>query len=447
MMDESPFTITLANNPFFDTNLQPIGPLADLCSELWPLVAAHIPASRKRPLGEQYVFGSLIANFCRMLLIGKTELTTPRNHDFLKSGSRYRPRKATYHAVTRTLDACVAAGLIEQDIGSGQHKVTSNVHGDLRCVREATRVRPSDYLSDQLRPFLIHEVHRLARWDENAEVIHLRDKVIGDGKSGKSEQVEYEDTPETISFRSQVRRINQHLRAHPCHYSGQRKVNLLDDHVVRIFNSGSWGQGGRLYGYWPMNLPSSERHHLSIDGEPLSDLDFGSCFVALLHVYDGSQFDPLAPDPFRIEGHEEHRNLIKKCAYAILNAKKAITRYPEDVADGNQINLPPWPIVERLIFDHVPLFRRYAYTGLGLTLMRKESDILISILLDLVERGIGFIPMHDGIMVPTSKRALTEMLMLTHYHAQTGQMISIKEKTIGRPSLGVSDSSQEVCAA
>ena len=106
-----------------------------------------------------------------------------------------------------------------------------------------------------------------------------------------------------------------------------------------------------------------------------------------------------------------------------------------------------WRDMEEIIFTNVPLFKQYAYRGLGLTLMRLESDILIAVLLDLIERSIGFVPMHDGIMVPESKKALTEMLMLTHYHAHTGQMISIKEKTIRRPTLGVSDSSQDVCAA
>jgi hypothetical protein len=60
--------------------------------------------------------------------------------------------------------------------------------------------------------------------------------------------------------------------------------------------------------------------------------------------------------------------------------------------------------------------------------------ILIAVLLELIERGIGFIPMHDGIMVPESKKELTRRLMLKHYRAITGQGIKIKEKTIRKPS-------------
>ena len=90
--------------------------------------------------------------------------------------------------------------------------------------------------------------------------------------------------------------------------------------------------------------------------------------------------------------------------------------------------------MEELIFLHIPLFQKYAYKALGLRLMRLESDILIAVLLDLIKRGVGFIPMHDGIMVPESEKDLTRHLMLKHYKAITGQGIKIKEKTIRKPS-------------
>ncbi len=182
-----------------------------------------------------------------------------------------------------------------------------------------------------------------------------------------------------------------------------------------------------------MNLRKSERHHLRIDNEPMADLDFGSCFVALLHVYDGTEFDPDAPDPFTIEGYEQQRDVIKQCAYAILNAPKRMKNYPDGVIEDGSRPPSRWADMEDIIFTHVPLFEQYAYSALGLKLMRQESDILIAVLLDLIEEGIGFIPMHDGIMVPESKTQLTHDLMLKHYHLLTGQRINVKEKTSRKP--------------
>ena len=41
--------------------------------------------------------------------------------------------------------------------------------------------------------------------------------------------------------------------------------------------------------------------------------------------------------------------------------------------------------------------------------------------------------MHDGLMVPQSKKQLVHDLMLNHYRAITGQNIKIKDKTIRKP--------------
>lgn len=432
MAETNPLVSTLSNPPFFNGNLTPAGDLDALCTELWPLALAHLPESRKRPKSSESAFRSLIANFIMALQTAGSELIAPRNKRFLKGKSRYQASFMTYDGVVAMLDAATEAGLIEQEIGSGKHKLICSDTGSMRHIRQATRVIPTDYLIQRLTPLISLPIHRLIRRNEDAEVILLRG--MREGKES-GEQVEYIDTPDTERLREEVRRINQHLMKHPFHYTGEHRVNLMQDHVVRIFNNGDWQQGGRLYGYWPMNLASDQRHHLSIDGEPLTDLDFGSCFVALLHVEDGTEFDPEAADPFTISGYEEHRDIIKQCAYAILNTPKRISRYPEGViASGSK---PPltWKQMEAVIFDHVPLFRKYSYSNIGPKLMRMESDILIAILLDLIKGGVGFIPMHDGIMVPASKKQLTSNLMLKHYNAITGQSIKIKEKTIRKPRL------------
>ena len=424
----------IARFPFFNPDLIPTEGLDDLCNQLWPLVVAHLPESRKKPYGVEYVFRSMIANFVSAMQVGETVLIVPRNKRFFKGKTRYRASQATYDSVTKALDATASSGLIVQVIGSGQFNVTRNHHGDLKCVREATKIRATAYLTQSLRPFLPLPIHSLTQWRRNTEVIHLRTKMQDEGKAPSSQPMPYDDTLMTNTFRAHVRRINQHLKDHPCQYGGQQRVNLMHDHVTRIFNNTDWNQGGRLYGYWPMNLPKCERHYLSIDGEPLADLDFGSCFVALLHVHDGSEFDPNAPDPFTIMGYEDHRDVIKQCAYAILNASKRIKNYPEGVIGNGSVPPMPWRQMEAVIFDHIPLFKKYKYSAIGLGLMRKESDILIAVLLDLIECQVGFIPMHDGLMVPQSKKQLVHDLMLNHYRAMTGQSIKIKEKMIRKPS-------------
>jgi hypothetical protein len=336
MAETDPLVSTLSNPPFFNGNLTPAGDLDSLCDELWPFVMAHLPESRKKPTSKEYVFRSLLANFLMMMQTAEPELIVPRNKRYLKGKSRYQASQVTYDGVIGALDAATEAGLIIQDIGSGEHKLICSYNTGMRHIRQATRVKATECLIQSLTPLLSLPIHSLIKWRKDAEVILLRGTKKG---KDSGEQVNYTDTPETERFRAEVRLINQHLRQHPCRYVGRLKVNLMQDYVIRIFNNGDWRQGGRLYGYWPMNLASGERHHLSIDGEPLADLDFGSCFVALLHVQDGTEFDPEAPDPFTISGYEEHRDTIKQCAYSILNTPKRISRYPEGVIEKGSV--PP----------------------------------------------------------------------------------------------------------
>jgi hypothetical protein len=188
MTDTNPFTPTRSNHPFFNSDLTPAEGLDDLCNQLWPLVMAHLPASRKKPYGIEYVFRSLIANFVSVMRVGEPVLIVPRNKKFFPGKNRYKPDKATYRSAITALEAMVSSGLITQELGSGQYKVTCNYHGDLKCLREATRVRPTDYLTQHLTPLLPLPIHSLTQWREDREVIQLRTKTQDKGKVSSTEQ-------------------------------------------------------------------------------------------------------------------------------------------------------------------------------------------------------------------------------------------------------------------
>jgi hypothetical protein len=177
MTDTNPFVPTLPNHPFFNPDLIPADRLDDLCNQLWPLVMAHLPESRKKPYGVEYVFRSLIANFVTVMRVGEPVLIVPRNKSFFPAKNRYRSEQTTYGNAIKTLNAMGSSGLIIHELGSGQHKVTCDYHGDLKCVREATRVRPTDHLIQCLTPLLPLPIHSLTQWREDREVIQLRTKA------------------------------------------------------------------------------------------------------------------------------------------------------------------------------------------------------------------------------------------------------------------------------
>ena len=64
--------------------------------------------------------------------------------------------------------------------------------------------------------------------------------------------------------------------------------------------------------------------------------------------------------------------------------------------------------------------------GIGLSLMRVESDILVAILLRLIYLGIVALPMHDGLMVRHDLREEVEGVMREVSKLKTGFELPVK---------------------
>ena len=79
---------------------------------------AHLPESRKKPYGVEYVFRSLIANFATAMQVWRT-----RTDRAEKQEVPYRPSPATephrqpMDSVTKALDAMASSGLILRRLG------------------------------------------------------------------------------------------------------------------------------------------------------------------------------------------------------------------------------------------------------------------------------------------------------------------------------------------
>jgi hypothetical protein len=112
-----------------------------------------------------------------------------------------------------------------------------------------------------------------------------------------------------------------------------------------------------------------------------------------------------------------------------LNASSQLNHFPDDIKNDFP-NGTRFKDVRETIFEHIPIVKEHAFTRVGLKLQRKESDILVIALLALVEKNVGFVPFHDGILVPISANEITRQAMQEAYTAITGQQPVIKEKPI-----------------
>ncbi|WP_306002464.1 hypothetical protein [Brevundimonas sp. C43] len=193
--------------------------------------------------------------------------------------------------------------------------------------------------------------------------------------------------------------------------------DLAGKSLVRLFKY-DWRQGGRLYGGWWMSLPKRERKLLTIDGEPVAELDYGQLHPSILYARIHEELDG---DAYTVGDWTSPpmRELGKTTFARMLNTTtedgepRAI-----QMADGDADKLPPGVTWE----DYLPTFQRklapiseWFWIGEGLRLQREDSDVAVSVLETMEEHGVTTLPVHDSFIVPKQHRPILRYAMTKAY--------------------------------
>lgn len=239
---------------------------------------------------------------------------------------------------------------------------------------------------------------------EGEEVIRLKARAGRDqyGARLPSVLVDYGDTEETVRLRGEVDEINAFLASQRIEVHGERKAayRLTRDFLVRSpSDPRSFNRHGRLYRAFWISMPKALRIGLTINGEPIADLDYASMFPRLAYARVGTE--PPTGDLYAIPGLEDHRSGVKAGLSALLSTETEMTRLPPKVKEALPAGWTASRFRNAVAEKHpalVPLFGK----DIALDLMFTESCILVAVLLRLARMGMAALPMHDGIMVPCS---------------------------------------------
>ncbi|MBX4864298.1 hypothetical protein HJA86_31105 [Rhizobium bangladeshense] len=270
------------------------------------------------------------------------------------------------------------------------------------------------------------DIHHL----EGRETVEL---WAGSRRSGHKTPVDYVDCREADTMRAQMAEINGVLNNADILLDGQQTGPV---HLVRKFrvdqpeDARRFDRHGRLYGGFWEDLPKEQRHLLTIDGEPVVDLDFASMFIQLAYCRQGLQ--PPSGDLYAIPGLEEHRRAVKSLMVSLFFRNAAAQRLPV----GSKEALPPGWTMERFkaaARAHHSAIASLFDTSVGFELMARESEILVAIVLELGSKGVATLPMHDGIMVAASQKELAIATMQNVSAAKVGRSLPVVEKPIHRP--------------
>ena len=122
----------------------------------------------------------------------------------------------------------------------------------------------------------------------------------GEKVRGKfSDYQEYVDNELTNQYRSEVKRINAALRETNIEYTGEATgIDERFTYLRRVFNNGSFGCGGRLFGgFWQQLSKQDRLANILIEGERVVGLDFKAMMVHLAYAYVNAEVpsgDPYA---------------------------------------------------------------------------------------------------------------------------------------------------------
>ncbi len=205
------------------------------------------------------------------------------------------------------------------------------------------------------------------------------------------------------------------------------EIQLVHEHLHRVFNDGSFSRGGRFYGALHLSLPRDLRPFIHIDGQPIVELDFCGLHINMLYHMAGIDYQGY---PYRncegkdMEGHYKAVGLISINAE---NEKKAYGAIKDELKKRGlkapDRKRPIASLVDIFKQAHKPI-QRHLFSGIGTTLQNIDSDIMNAILARLVDKGIDSLPVHDSIIVPAQHKDTLRSLMIDEYQKRMGIVLS-----------------------
>ena len=237
-----------------------------------------------------------------------------------------------------------------------------------------------------------------------------------------AEYQEYEDDEATLALRQQMADINAWLDTADISCS-HPKVDPAYRRLRRIFNNSDFAQGGRLYGGFWQTMSSDERQeHILIEDDWCVELDYGQMSLLLLYAEAQAQDHVPVGDLYDLSDYgipTECRKGIKKVMQAIINSPEAPRRLPK----GSRKHFPPRINVKdilRAVEKKHPVIFPLMTSGIGMQLFRKESDILVDVLLTLKTQGIVGLPIHDAVVVRDDNSDKAKAVMKQVFREHTG---------------------------
>jgi len=252
-----------------------------------------------------------------------------------------------------------------------------------------------------------------------------KSRIAGERRKGADVRLDLSD-PMVRALHDRVVRLNEFFSDHVI--GGQQHLGFR-----RIFNEGGeagyrWNKGGRLnsIGGGYQTAKKAERAAMTIDGEPVVEIDIRASQLTILHALNDLPIN-AAEDPYLVEGIP--REVVKAWILMTLGHDRLHSRWSESAEEQVRARFEfdlqaefPLGKTRDAILAKLPVLADWGTGSFGaLDLQYIESEIVVAAVETLAfVHGVPGLPVHDSIIVPASRQELARLVLSEAFEHEVG---------------------------
>ena len=221
-----------------------------------------------------------------------------------------------------------------------------------------------------------------------------------------------------------VKQMNAMWLQHPLHLpTTHSSTEMYFASATRIFHNGNFGGGGRWYGGWT-SLTRETRKHLTIDGEPVVEVDLNASLLTLLScvVSQPMQYGDTWDDAYAVvaerlefdEPYELSRAKVKQVIVELIGTGNPHKAEPaahdkDSPFDDSETSKKQFSYIRDLCHQAYPALLMLNKKDMNFiaALSFHEATIITQTMLKLKDMGVAAYSMHDGLIVRQSNADTT----------------------------------------
>lgn len=204
---------------------------------------------------------------------------------------------------------------------------------------------------------------------------------------------------------------------------GDIELPAMQTTMTRIFNNGSFNQGGRFYCQL-QNIKEDLRKHLRFNDEPTVEIDFAGIHPHLLYQLQGESFNG---DPYGIEGF--HRKKVKKAFNTLINRDSSKHKGPfaASLVWNLGITAAKAAELESALYKLHRRIAGYFNTGYGLKLQKLDSQMAFDVMTHFfMQLKRPVLMVHDSAIVSVRDVETLKLCMVDAYSSAVSNELRIK---------------------